>query len=102
MATNSIDPRDVGRLRVSYRTKREFFVDHNLIAADEYPSRAEMRKLHDRLAHTERQALQARLNNRLTRLAELTEGERKTFEEPAVEHSDLVAGVRLQREDARY
>ena len=95
MSSRSIDPRDVGRLRVSYRTKREFFVDHNLIAEGEYPSRGEMRRLHERLAHNERQALQARLNERLTRLGELMDGERKTFDEPEVEHSDLVAGVRI-------
>ena len=95
MSSQSIDPRDVGRLRVSYRTKREFFVDHNLIAEGEYPSRGEMRRLHERLAHTERQALQARLNEQLTRFAELSEGERKTFDDPAVEHSDLVSGVRI-------
>jgi len=98
---NQIDPRDVGKLRVSYRTKREFLVEHNVIGPHEYPSRGEMRRLHGQLAHYERQTLQARLNERLTRLCELMDGERKQFDEPAVEHNDLTSGVRLKREDAR-
>lgn len=95
MSSTSIDPRDVGRLRVSYRTKREFFVERNLIGPDEYPSRTELRELRERLVHGERQALQKRLKRRLTRLAELMEGDRKRFDEPAVEHSDLISGVRI-------
>lgn len=102
MARSVIDPRDVGKLRVSYRTKREFLIERNVIQSHEYPSREQVRECIGRLVHSERNVLQRRLATRLERLDELMNGERKTFDEPAVEHSDLIAGVRLQREDARY
>jgi len=101
MATQSIDPRDVGRLRVCYRTKREFLAEHNVIGDNEYPARERLTQLIGQLVYGERQALEARLNDRLTRLNELMEGERKTFDEPAAEPTDLVAEVRLSRDDIR-
>lgn len=95
MSSRSIPPEDLRRLRVTDRTKHEFLVEHNVIADDYHPSREEIRQLVGRLVYSERQALESRIEQRLQRLEELMDGEVKRFDEPAVEHGDLVSGVRI-------
>lgn len=95
MSSRSIDPKDVRRLRVINRTKHEFLIEHNVIEEGYHPSREEIKRLYGKLVYSERQALESRINERLERLDDLMDGEIKRFDEPAVEHGDLVSGVRI-------
>jgi len=97
-----LTPAEDTRLRVKFDTEYEFLLERNLFGPEDAVSHRDIHEAKQHLAPWERKALDKRMRDRMERLDELLAETRKTYTAPKVRHEDLVSGVNLQREDARY
>jgi len=88
-STRELSPSNVTLLRVGYRVRRDFLVEHNVIPADSTPSRADVRNSVFSLNAGERTALTRRLQRRRSELSDLMDDVPKSFDTPHVTQSDL-------------
>ena len=95
---DQLDPTAVQKLQCQFDTRYEYLLDLGAVEPEEFVDRAVIRERIQQLTHYERQALQARVRDRLRRLDAILPDEEdpiKSFEEPHITHEDLVAGVRI-------
>jgi hypothetical protein len=89
---------DVTELRIRYRTEYEFAVERNCIDDGAYVSQADIRAAIQSMSASERRVLRSRLRRKFRKLDDLTQGTRKTFDEPYATPDNLVDGVQLANE----
>jgi len=94
VSPHSPTPEEVAKLRVQHQTIVEFLYEANVLA-EPRATRHGVREKVRRLSQMERDALHTRLKRNMDRLDELMATDTKTFENPYVEHADLVSGVRI-------
>lgn len=94
--TRPISPEDAQRLRTTHRVRVEVLTEFNALDESDAPfTRQQVREAWDDLTPPERAELHRRTRRRLGQLNELMDGDSESFEGPAVEHEDLVDGVRV-------
>jgi hypothetical protein len=94
--TSPISPEDAQQLRTVHRVRVEVLTEYNVLDEDEAPfSRDDVRVAWEDLTQEERTELHRRTRSRLRELNDLMDGDSESFEAPAVEHGDLVDGVRI-------
>lgn len=89
------NPESETKLRIILETEYNFLVERNVIDDGVEMSRAE---LHDKVCQlelVERHALQSRIRRHVQEAVDIMQNEQKEFDEPYVEHKDLVDGVRI-------
>lgn len=82
------------KVRLTRRTEREFVIEANALDDPQAP-RKDVRDAVYNLTTMEQQALKSRIRRRLEVLNELFHSERKTYDEPHIQHEDLQPGVRI-------
>lgn len=92
---SELNPRERTILRVKCRTEYDFVLERNAIDPDGGPTRSDVRKALQRLTHSERKALDARLRRNLNEVRALMLGDPKQFDEPHIQVSDLQAETRF-------
>jgi len=95
MADN-LSPEATSQLRVKHETMREVAEECNLVDPRERLTHGELRDRLQTLCPAERRVLHSRLRNRLRRLNELMDGQRKTFDAPRATGVNLTDEVILE------
>lgn len=93
---DSLPAEDALKIRLQHRVRRDFLLRMNKLQPEDAPfSRSEVREEVLDLNRYARSALIQEQQRRFQKLELLLEGDRQTFDEPKVEHEDLVDGVRV-------
>lgn len=96
--SSSLSPEAAAKVRLHYDITYEFLAERNVLEAEEVDEtfgHKDLREATERLSPSERRALYQRIRSQMQVLDKLMEGEPKQFDEPYVEHEDLVSGVRI-------
>lgn len=90
------------KLRATYSIKFDTLVEFGVLDADSTPTRRALNEYVHSLGRQEQKILERRLNDAMDRVDDILEGDQQSFDEPHIEHEDLVDGVGFVWRNQRY
>lgn len=92
---DELDPEQRELLRIKFRIEYEFVAERNALDSNGPHERSDVREAVTRLTQSERRVLDARVRQRLSDARPLIFEDRKTFDEPYIQPSDLEPACRF-------
>jgi len=89
------------KLQLKFDTRYEFCLERGYIDPDEAITQADLRDILTSIPRHERMLFESRMARKMEAFDDIVSGERKTFDEPHIEHDDLIDDVWIPSFNAR-